>query len=190
MANPPFQYKKLPGRGLVRATTIWLGPDHLLSAELAGIAEEYKRFYYRDIQAVIVRRTKTGFVVNTVFGGLACFFALLALVDDVGWWSMFTIAIIVLIVNTIMGPTCKTSLKTAVQLEKLTPWGRVRRARRGISQLRERIAAAQGEISPADAMSRLTATENAPPVSETPPAPEAPLSPEPPAQPSLSPSPE
>ena len=34
--------------------SLWQGKDHLLSIDSSGYTEEYKRFYYRDIQAIII----------------------------------------------------------------------------------------------------------------------------------------
>src|SRR5436190_14424668 len=60
-------YRRLPGRGRktsgwiglgATVNTIWLTSDHLLLRETVyGLSESYKRFYFRDIQAFIVRRS-------------------------------------------------------------------------------------------------------------------------------------
>jgi hypothetical protein len=49
-------YRKLPGhrRGLLRGASLWIAPDHILSIKSLRFREEYKRFYLRDIQAVVV----------------------------------------------------------------------------------------------------------------------------------------
>ncbi len=53
-----IRYRKLPGhrRGFVRGSSAWLGPDYLLAVNAMRFREEYKRYYFRDIQAIIVAR--------------------------------------------------------------------------------------------------------------------------------------
>ena len=55
------EYKRIGGRGSRRRqfftrNTLWLGADHLLQGEHTGYTEEYKRFYFRDIQGITVKR--------------------------------------------------------------------------------------------------------------------------------------
>lgn len=52
------QYRKLPGkrRGFLNVSSVWAGPDHLLLVRGSRFREEYKRFYYRDVQAIAVAR--------------------------------------------------------------------------------------------------------------------------------------
>src|SRR5262249_54585927 len=67
-------YQSLPGRGRRSGfvsfgiasgwCSLWLGPDHLLAVDSKNYQEEYKRFYYRDIQAFIARRTKRVLAMN------------------------------------------------------------------------------------------------------------------------------
>jgi hypothetical protein len=51
-------YRKLPGtrRGFIQKSSIWAGVDHLLLVRGSRFRDEYKRFYYRDIQAIAVAR--------------------------------------------------------------------------------------------------------------------------------------
>jgi hypothetical protein len=52
------QYRKLPGsrRGFIQKSSVWAGPDHLLLVRGSRFRDEYKRFYYRDVQAIAVAR--------------------------------------------------------------------------------------------------------------------------------------
>ena len=61
MAKDEKDYVKLPGRAffLFGAKRLWQGPDHLLWVESLMGQEHYRRFYYKDIQAVVLQRTKT-----------------------------------------------------------------------------------------------------------------------------------
>src|SRR5260370_609573 len=57
-------------------TRRWQGRDHLLMVASSGFTESYQRFFFRDVQAVVVRRTSAGIAWNGVFGGLALLCAL------------------------------------------------------------------------------------------------------------------
>ena len=83
------EYQRLPGRGTQvdgdrwlavsrSLCTVWMARDHLLLVSRTGYTETYKRFYFRDIQAVIIRKTATAFVGNIVLSILALGFILLA----------------------------------------------------------------------------------------------------------------
>jgi hypothetical protein len=56
------QYTRLPGqfRGFLRRHSLWIGSDHLLQVDSTRFSENYKRFYLRDIQSIIVRKTPRG----------------------------------------------------------------------------------------------------------------------------------
>src|SRR6058998_3858024 len=66
-------YRKLPGLGrdVVSISRLYLARDHLLVVNSNGYIEEYKRFYFQDIQAIIIRKSITGQVWNWVLGALA-----------------------------------------------------------------------------------------------------------------------
>ncbi|HZR47537.1 MAG TPA: hypothetical protein VFA47_12570, partial [Candidatus Manganitrophaceae bacterium] len=82
MAEKEKEYRRLPGRGIKRGgflaltairATLWEGKDHLLCLYRTGYTEEYKRFYYRDIQAFITRKTARG----SAWNGIALLFIIL-----------------------------------------------------------------------------------------------------------------
>src|SRR5438270_8932541 len=63
---PEREYKRLT-RARPRAkfavvsagsSSLWLGKDHLLCIDSSGYTENYKRFYFRDIQALVIRKTE------------------------------------------------------------------------------------------------------------------------------------
>ena len=47
-------------------SSLWLGKDHLLCVDSSGYTETYKRFYFRDIQAVTLVATKRRDIWNGV----------------------------------------------------------------------------------------------------------------------------
>ncbi len=152
------EYIRLPGRRRVTVgftrNSLWLGKDHVLHVINRGYTEDYRRFYYRDIQAVLVRQTPTGKIVSIILGifaGTNLFF--LALGYLVWGWEPF--ALIPLSIATVLwsllfvfyvtaGPTCVCHLRTAVQFEALPSLFRVRTARKAIAMLRDRVESHQG----------------------------------------------
>src|SRR6059036_2592658 len=86
-------YRRLPGResGLLSYSRLWLGPDHLLLARTTFLSEEYKRFYFRDIQAIVTRRTERREISNVIFAFTALVLGVLAVFTDAGWRVFFLV---------------------------------------------------------------------------------------------------
>lgn len=155
MAGETSPYRRLPGRKkgfLVGYHTLWQGSDHLLQIYSRLGVEDYKRFYFNDIQAIITRKTATGKIRNFVLGALTGLFVLLAFITG-GGWSVFNAIIaavpaLMLLINFIKGPTCETCLMTAVQTEKLHLLQRIKTTQTVMNQLRSVIEQWQGRINP------------------------------------------
>ncbi len=162
MARSKREYRRLPGRGRRRGSFLaltatraglWAGNDHLLCVFSTGYTEEYKRFYYRDIQAIITRKSNGGAVINSISALFLTFFAFLALTRTtpavaVVWWIVAGISLLVLAFNLVLGPTCVCHVQTAVSREELPSLGRERNARKAIAILKPLIEAAQGALTP------------------------------------------
>ncbi len=162
MARKPKEYQRLPGRGaraglaIYSRTSLWLGSDHLLAANWQGYSEEYKRFYYRDIQAVTLRRTYRASVISLVLLLVIIGISVLAAFverESPGAWIGFSFPIgffvLLLIANVVRGPSCRAQLRTAVHTEDLPSLNRVRVARKVLARLQPFLVAAQGEVTPA-----------------------------------------
>jgi hypothetical protein len=147
-------YRRLSGKtsGFLSYSRLWLGPDHLLFVRTTFFSEEYKRFYFRDIQAVVMRRTERREILNAVLACTTISFGVLAVFTNSGWqafWVMMAgILFFALLVSWLRGPTCVFHLRTAVQTEELSPLKRVRAARKVIERLRPNIEQAQGPLAP------------------------------------------
>ncbi len=154
MAQNTKEYHKLPGskKGfLIGKYTLWLGPDHLLQIFSRVGVEEYKRFYFSDIQAVVTRRTAIGTLQNIVGGLLVLILAVPAVIFD-GGWSLFYAAVagvmlVLWLIGLSKGPTCETKLMTAVQTEKLHTLHRLRNAAKVMDRLRMNIHQVQGRLN-------------------------------------------
>lgn len=165
MAAESISYTKLPGRGLRRALIavtatrcrLWLGPDHLLAVDSTVASESYRRFYFRDIEAFVIRRTSGRQIWNwALLAG-----ALITAGPFVAFWytsggSTTPLAVAVFIaalwlsfilINTFRGPTCQTHVRTAVQLEHLPSLGRLPVADKVLAIVRPVIEEAQGRMT-------------------------------------------
>jgi hypothetical protein len=168
MAATEREYRRLPGAvhtGIAIRSRLWAGRDHLLAVYSSGYSENYKRFYFRDIQAVILRKTRTARTINEILTPLACIILALALslsiaggFDDgfaIFWWILGAVLLAFLVPNILMGPTCVCHLKTAVQTEELTSLRRLRRARKVLARVQPLIVAAQGELTLGEIAARM-----------------------------------
>ena len=149
-------YRRLRGKKkgfFIGHHTLWQGSDHLLQIYSRLGAEDYKRYYFDDIQAIITRKTGSGRIQNIILGAifaLFCFFA----VTSAGSWRLLpaliaTAILLILLINILRGPTCETVLLTAVQTEKLYPLHRLKTTESVMNQLRAIIEQRQGRINPA-----------------------------------------
>ncbi len=134
--------------------TLWQGMDHLLHIYARFGVEDYKRYYFSDIQAIVTRKTAVGFVQNLVLGLFLCLFLWLAITFGEGWSVFFGIIaalmLISLVINVLRGPTCETHLMTAVQTEKLHSLHRLKNTSKIMNRLRPLIEQVQGSLSSAD----------------------------------------
>jgi hypothetical protein len=156
MAIETPAYKRLPGKKkgfLIGHHTLWQGSDHLLQIYSRLGAEDYKRYYFDDIQAIITRKTGSGRIQNIVLAALTGLFCLFAFTSG-GGLSIFHAAIaaailLILLINVLRGPTCETVLLTAVQTEKLYSLHRLKKTEPVMNRLRSIIERRQGRINPA-----------------------------------------
>jgi hypothetical protein len=163
MAAKEKDYIRLPGAGSRWAwssltggwSRLWLGKDHLLMVNSTGYAEEYKRFFFRDIQFITLRQTGPGVGWIATFATFAVLFLALALaVGDVGtivFGSVAGVFALMLAVHLARGPMAVCQLRTAVQTEHLPSLCRVRRALAVLDRIRPLIVAAQGELKSTEA---------------------------------------
>src|SRR5438093_1602683 len=129
-------------------SSLWLGKDHLLVIDSTRFAEEYKRFYFRDIQAFTIRKTKRRRRWNFVLALLLLFWLPAAIIVGIdatisslyGAWLLFLGA--PLLINNILGPSCTVYIRTAVQTEELPSLNRIRRAAKALDRIRPLITAA------------------------------------------------
>lgn len=155
------EYKKLPGRGTKRRafldvfrirTRLWLGKDHLLYQLSTGYTENYKRFYYSDIQAITIRKTTRFMVWNIILLALLLGFLAASYRYEFLAYPSYTAAFfsfLFLGINLFMGQTCVCQLYTRVSTEELHSLQRLRTAQKAIKIITPLIDEKQRDISSA-----------------------------------------
>lgn len=146
-------YQRLPASGPVQRlfqrsqSSVWAASDHFLSVEFRWFLEHYYRFFYRDVQAIFVRKTVRGQIIN-----IACCFILgiCALAIATAGVEGFSIGLVpsgvslaVLVVNLLRGPTCNCHVVTAAQTRQLRGLRRLPETLRALAELEPRLRSAQ-----------------------------------------------
>jgi hypothetical protein len=150
VAKKPKVYQRLPGvgaRGFHRIR-LWQGPDHLLFVASSALGERYKRFYFADIQAIVIRKTAgwLGWAIFLLAIMAFCGLAAVGISDRTGSIAMFSVTgvlLIILAVHALLGPTCRCIIRTAVQTEELPSLKRVRNADKVLARIRPLFESAQ-----------------------------------------------
>jgi hypothetical protein len=151
LTRPRLRWKGAASILRTSRQSLWLGDDHLLSIDATSYAEQYKRFYFRDVQAVFVCPTDRRAIWNGILGSVLIMHLLIF-----GWlgapaFMLISLAIaftLPLVINNVMGPACKTYVRTAVQVEELPSLNRIKRTKKVLARIRPLISAVQGSVSP------------------------------------------
>lgn len=154
MPEPKQTYRKLPGRrrGFIFSAGLWTGSDHILSVKGARFQEQYKRFYFRDIQAIVVTKVPR-FIVTTpmvalstllLIGILIVRLRLPALTD---WLWLLLAALTAGWIYVSVAQSCTCRLYTAVSREDLPSLYRTWTASKALAELERRIAEVQGAFT-------------------------------------------
>jgi len=168
MSQTPNPYRRLPGlgSGAFENVTLYVAADHLLQVSSSGFTETYRRFYFRDVQAILLRASAHGKIWNCVWGFLAFLPAIVAMqlsgAPAVVWWGISGIFLFLLVINVARGPTCVCQVRTAVQTRPLPSLNRVRRASKVIALLKPLIEAAQGVMPPEEFSRRIDEARRGP----------------------------
>jgi hypothetical protein len=163
-------YRKLPGtrRGFIQKSSVWAGPDHLLLVRGSRFRDEYKRFYYRDVQAIAVARAPR-FHVSTraaaiAFGCWAAAAVVQFLVRRASGLQLFGVIytplvvyggilvlaglILAIIWAYVSGKeSCRCRIYTAVSGDELPSVYRLWTARKFLAEVEPLIAQTQGTIA-------------------------------------------
>jgi hypothetical protein len=149
-------YRKFTGQrgSTVSVEQLWAGDDHLLLVRSSFGVERYRRFYYQDIEAFVIRPTTTlrkwliGHSIGfATFGGLAAFAFARHRSDDGLAGAVFLsilagIFLIGLLWQLAKGPTCVTFLQMRNGLERIASANRIRSSLKMRDRLATLVAAA------------------------------------------------
>lgn len=151
MADTRQKYRKIPGRrrGFIVSASLWTGADHLLAVRSARFQEQYKRFYFRDIQAIVITEAPR-FVLSMpllaaaalLLTGVLIVRVLLPALDT--WLWLLLVALTAAWIYISMAQSCTCRLYTAVSREDLPSLYRRWTARKALAEMEQRIAQVQG----------------------------------------------
>jgi hypothetical protein len=144
--------------------SLWLGKDHVLLVRNAFAVERYRRWYLRDIQALVIRRTSSRMVWNAILGVFALmllsaagasFYGSMTMtstgMEDIGVLFAMTAIfgvigfgfVAIALMNTLMGPSCTVFIQTPHGLERLSTPSRVAGVEKLTARLQPLLLAAQ-----------------------------------------------
>jgi hypothetical protein len=117
----------------------------------SSYSEEYRRFFFSDIQAFIVRKTNRGAIVSWCCAGFAVLFGALGFVvvspGALFLWTIAAITALSATVNAMFGATCSVDVQTPVARHPLAPLNRLRAAKTIFARIIPLLTAAQGELT-------------------------------------------
>ena len=152
---PLVNYTRLPGRfrGFFRGHSLWMAEDHLLIVDSTRVSETYQRFYLRDIQTIIVRKTPRFRI--PYYWTLLAVVAVVVLLASTNpfrpaffWPSFVALAGVVLYVYIAsMFQSCTCHLMTRVTKAELPSLFRLRAAQQFVDAVSPRLIATQGQLS-------------------------------------------
>jgi hypothetical protein len=154
---------------LLGRQSLWLGPDHLLLVMNAFSVENYRRWYFKDIQALIASRSNRRLIGNLVAAAIGLLCAIIVVVCIVAasdesqstdrnvlfvfagiFGGATLICAIFALVNSLRGPGCATFVQTPLGVEKLALPVHQRSFDRIVARLRPIIEAAQAKTEAAE----------------------------------------
>jgi hypothetical protein len=163
MARSPKTYRRIGAAGFsaMEYIRLYQAADHLLEVYSSGYTETYRRYFFQDIQAIFIEKTRWGNIASVVVSLTGLFFLMLALLNGAGWVAVGIIGGffgLFLLINLIAGPTCAVFIQTAVQRQRLRPVTRLRTARRLLKRITPFIEQAQGTLSREELLDHLRGT--------------------------------
>lgn len=150
-------YRKLrtSRNGFGSWSRLYIGDDHILSIESNTFTEKYYRFYFSDIQAIIVRRTDRGTIWSVILLAVALLMTTCSITSNPsGEWSptpgyliLALMALAIMIVNMVRGPSCDTRIQTSITVQKIGALHRLKKSGEILPELRSHIRAVQGSLT-------------------------------------------
>lgn len=165
MAKSPRLYQRLTrsSASLGAYHSLWMAPDHLLLVTSTGYTEDYRRVDFAKIQGIFIvdssRRNSwmIAWLVLATLSGVIVIAGFVAGSRPVVSWIFLGIALLGLVWNHLLGPSCRVHLITAVQTIRLPGLVRRRKTLRVLQRLEPVIEEAQREYVAAETTPAATA---------------------------------
>lgn len=160
--------------GLNGFGSLWLGNDHIMLVNNSFAVERYRRWFLREIQAIVIRQTSARLVWNSVLGVFAAMLlagaggSLYASTtsnapDDVMLLAVAAgvlgviglVFLITMAVNTSMGPGCTLFIQTPHGLDRVSTPNRVIAVEKLIARLQPQLLDLQSKPGAQPASSSL-----------------------------------
>ena len=173
------RYKKIARNTsfLGKRSRLMLCDDHLLLIGNLFGAEEYRRFFFEDLQFITVFKTSQGWIYNLIVSislSITLFLAVVSLIlskikneDFLFGVSIFfaiiaVILVVALVINLIKGPTSKVMISTLNSQDTLTLTGSFYKTIKVINKIRPFIEKHQGPLTQKELVEQLLSskTEN------------------------------
>lgn len=149
--TPRSHYSRMPGRsGLFVRNSLWMGADHLLSVRRNPFSESYRRYYFTDIQALVLTEFPSSAAPYLAALGAGLFTIAVALVYTrrLAWGILCGLVALLVLYLSWRLPTCACYLRTSVSTERLLSLGHLRAAEKAVATLKVEIEKVQGIASP------------------------------------------
>lgn len=167
MSTAATDYRKLPARGWTWSgrARLWLAADHLLEVHSTSLTEHYRRYFLRDIRALVIQRTHAalwwsllGGLLLLLCGGAAVALYLIgadrALEPErifmwffAGIFAVGAVAgLLVLLLQLVFGSSCVCHIETTAGRRVLAAPRRLRPAERLLAELAPIISSAQSSM--------------------------------------------
>lgn len=127
---------------------LYLADDHLLLVQNSAFSLKVSRFYYRDIQAITVRRAADHVGWRVLLGSvlLIMFIVMLAAYH----WVLLLIVLLLglwLTAEIISGPSCRCAIQTAMTLQPISCLSRIPRAQQFITIMQPLLERSQSSAT-------------------------------------------
>jgi hypothetical protein len=156
IARPDFPYRKLPGvrHGILTSASLWLGSDHILHVKNTRFAEEYRRYYLNDIQAIYLEKRARflpppAAVITLILGLIALLILSIMrhpLAVSIGWICLLAVSMFAAWLCIFR--SCVCSIQTALGTDRLSCLHRVDGAYAALDQITNQLLEVQGPAQP------------------------------------------
>jgi len=135
--------------------SLWLSEDHLLVSRHCFIVEQYRRYFFSDIQAITVYRTHIGKIWNACWGfwllitaGPAMVFYFVETAIGIFFLINAILPLLLLMINIVRGPTSQVVIRTLTTEDRVILTGRFWKTVLLLPKLRQEIEMLQGDTEP------------------------------------------